>query len=413
MGNLKVDYNGKTLINTSVDNAYILNTSDKYMEDDVTLTASDLVSLKVTYNNSTNISQSNANGTWKMSTKGKYMQGDITISETANGVIDVGTITPISVARYCLEGANVGNYALAIGGLIDNNTPSSVVDVYNISLEHSTPPQPLSVARAMIVSSNVGNYTLAMGGSSSQYSSDYFYSTIDAYNSSLTRSSPTQSLSVARTNLAAASVGNYALAMGGETKSLPLGCNTVDAYNTSLVRSTPTNALSSERYSLSGLSFGNYALAIGGAFGNNTVDVYNTSLTRSQADSLSEGRSIPATTNVGNYALIAGGVGNSTAGSSVIDVYNASLTRLTPMNLGHLAPSPEAITVGGYAFIIYEYYVEIYDTSLTKISESSIEYSKRNFASAKVGNYALAMGGQKYQSYNYQNDDRTFAWKVT
>ena len=45
-------------------------------------------------------------------------------------------------------------------------------------------------------------------------------------------------LSAARYNLAATSVGNYALFGGGYTGSYS---NVVDAYNTSLTRSTPTH----------------------------------------------------------------------------------------------------------------------------------------------------------------------------
>ena len=52
-------------------------------------------------------------------------------------------------------------------------------------------------------------------------------STVDAYNTSLTRTSPT-ALSEARRNLAATSVGNYALFGGGDNGSGDR--STVDAY---------------------------------------------------------------------------------------------------------------------------------------------------------------------------------------
>ena len=64
-------------------------------------------------------------------------------------------------------------------------------------------------------------------------------------------------LSVARDGLAGATVGNYALFAGGHDHGIK---STVDAYNTSLVRSTPT-ALSQARMSLKGESIGNYAWA--------------------------------------------------------------------------------------------------------------------------------------------------------
>ena len=78
------------------------------------------------------------------------------------------------------------------------------------------------------------------------------------------------SLSEARSFLAATSVGNYALFGGGESSS------TVDAYNTSLTRTLPT-ALSEGRGYLAATSVGNYALFGGGDNGSgdrSTVDAY-------------------------------------------------------------------------------------------------------------------------------------------
>ena len=79
----------------------------------------------------------------------------------------------------------------------------------------------LSEARGGLAATSVGNYALFGGGSP-------FFSTVDAYNTSLTRTSPT-ALSEARGNLAAASVGNYAL-FGGGYKGNSVYCSTVDAY---------------------------------------------------------------------------------------------------------------------------------------------------------------------------------------
>jgi len=83
----------------------------------------------------------------------------------------------------------------------------------------------------------------------------------------LTRSTPT-ALSSARYNLAATSIGDYALFGGGDPASA-----VVDAYNTSLTRSTPT-ALSSARRSLAATSIGDYALFGGGDPTSAVVDAY-------------------------------------------------------------------------------------------------------------------------------------------
>ena len=83
----------------------------------------------------------------------------------------------------------------------------------------------LSVERRDLAGASVGNYALFAGGKSSSG----ITSTVNAYNSSLVRSTPT-ALSQARGNLAGASVGDYALFAGGYTNSSPSYNSTVDAY---------------------------------------------------------------------------------------------------------------------------------------------------------------------------------------
>jgi hypothetical protein len=97
----------------------------------------------------------------------------------------------------------------------------------------------LATGRWSFAAASVGDYALFGGGNDG---SNYI-NTVDAYNTSLTHSTPA-ALSTARRRLAAAAVGNYALFGGGYTGS---ASNVVDAYNTSLTRSTPT-ALSAARY---------------------------------------------------------------------------------------------------------------------------------------------------------------------
>ena len=125
-------------------------------------------------------------------------------------------------------------------------------------------------------------------------------------------------LSVKRERPVATSVGNYALFGGGYGSGyLP----TVDAYDTSLTRTTPT-PLSVARYSLVATSVGNYAL-FGGGYGSgysSTVDAYDTSLTRTTPTAFSVARYIPAATTVGNYALFGGGY-NGTDRLSTVDAY--------------------------------------------------------------------------------------------
>ena len=103
---------------------------------------------------------------------------------------------------------------------------------------------------------------------------------------------------------------------GGITRSS--NSNVVDAYDTSLTRSTPT-ALSQARSYLAATTVGDYALFGGGTGYSAVVDAYDTSLTRTNPTKLSQARRDFAATTVGNYALFGGGYVGSQ--SNVVDAY--------------------------------------------------------------------------------------------
>ena len=91
--------------------------------------------------------------------------------------------------------------------------------------------------------------------------------------------------------------------------------------------------MSEARYNIAATTVGNYALFGGGSITNGrsaVVDAYNTSLVRSTPTALSEARDILAATTVGNYALFGGGNSNYNL-SAVVDAYksNTGNTSLT------------------------------------------------------------------------------------
>ena len=301
-----------------------------------------------------------------------------------------GAITGLSVARNELAATTVGNYAL-FGGGSDSDNYSATVDAYNTSLTRSTPTA-LSVERFQLAATSVGNYALFGGG---RVGTTTYSATVDAYNTSLTRSTPT-ALSVNRTMLAATTVGNYALFGGGYNGYSA----TVDAYNTSLTRSTPT-ALSVGRRELTATTVGNYAL-FGGGYGSSatrfaTVDAYNTSLTRSTPTALSVARESFTATTVGNYALFGGGYELT----NVVDAYNTSLTRSTPTALSVAKQKLAATTVGNYALFgggsgssgTLSATVDAYNASLTRSTPTALSVARYEFTATSVGNYALFGGG--------------------
>ena len=163
------------------------------------------------------------------------------------------------------------------------------------------------------------------------------------YSAELERYGMAAALSAARDSMRAATVGKCALFAGGYSRSV-FGysvSSSVDAYNTSLTKSTPTE-LSCKRCGHAAASVGGYALFAGGSSSYNilfgyddivsSVDAYDASLTRSAAHIIGATAVIGGAA-VGNYALFAGGTVNwpineDNATSDVL-AYDSSLTFTT------------------------------------------------------------------------------------
>jgi len=305
------------------------------------------------------------------------------------GLKNIGTATALSVARGSLAATTLGNYALFGGGLATGY--SAVVDAYDTSLTRSTPTA-LSFAREYLSATTVGNYALFGGGEAGSYSA-----VVDAYDTSLTRTTPT-ALSVARRYMDSTTIGDYALFGGGYLY------NTVDAYDTSLTRTTPT-ALSVARSSLAATTLGDYALFGGGCTSDYAlpetvsavIDAYNISLTRSTPTTLSVARTDTSATMIDDYALFGGGF-DGTAESAVVDAYDASLTRSTPTALSVARRNVSTTTTGDYALFGGGYgggasAVDAYDSSLTRSTPTPLSVGRYDIGATTIGDYALFGGG--------------------
>lgn len=319
-----------------------------------------------------------------------------------------GAATNLSKSAHCLAASTVGNYAIFAGGF--KASPLNTVNAYNSSLSKSNPTS-LSASRFSLAGSTNGMYALFAGGRNTLLSNDII-SSVDAYSPSLTRSSPTV-LSVARTLLAAARAGNYALFAGGTEKGAWAdedqysGLSTVDAYNQSLTRTTPT-ALSFSTYGLAGTSFNDYALFAGGHnadstvyFWNSIVNYYNSSLTRGIATQLSKGSWRLAGAANEKYAMFAGGWNNTYIDTAT--AYDKSLTRIVPGALSAARSDLAATSIG--EFILFAggegksyQAVDVYDSSLTRTTSSNLRAEAAKLASATIGNYALFGGGHNLSS---------------
>ena len=306
----------------------------------------------------------------------------------------VGMATALSAARYDMRAATVGNYALFAGGFTSKSTfgysVGSSVDAYNTSLTKSTPTE-LSCKRCGHAAASVGGYALFAGGASAYKMLGYYsdiVGSVDAYNASLTRSAAHVFGKTAA--IGGAAVGNYALFAGGTTDAQIDSnnvTNSVLAYDPSLTFTIAPD-LSVARADVKGASVGNYALFAGGKADSfcTTVDAYNASLTRTTATALSSTENNSAAATVGNHAIF---VGNTASA----DIYDASLTRTSAAILSVARSGLAATTVGDYAIFSGGGVADFCDASLTR---SSIGTSMTGYdmGAATIGDYALFAGGR-------------------
>ena len=101
------------------------------------------------------------------------------------------------------------------------------------------------------------------------YKSSTYYSTVDAYNTSLTRSTPTE-LSNNISEPPSTTIGNYALFATSKIS---------DAYNSSLVKTTHGKAKFTQ-YIHGAISIGEYALFGGSGAVGGHIDVYDKNLNK-------------------------------------------------------------------------------------------------------------------------------------
>ena len=316
----------------------------------------------------------------------------------------VGTATALSAARYDMRAATVGNYALFAGGFTSKSLfgygVSSSVDAYNTSLTKSTVTE-LSCERCGHAAASVGGYALFAGGAQ-EYKINGFYDSlvgsVDAYNASLTRSAAHVFGKTAA--IGGAAVGNYALFAGGTTDAQIDSNNVISSvlvYDPSLTFTTAP-WLSVARADVKGASVGNYALFAGGNAGSfcTTVDAYNASLTRTTATSLSSTANNDAAATVGNHAIF---VGNTASA----DIYDASLTRTSAAILSTARSGLAATTVGDYAIFSGGGVADCCDSSLTR-STIGTSMTGYGMGATTIGDYALFAGGYSDDSSDTMYD---------
>ena len=251
----------------------------------------------------------------------------------SNGVdVVTGHGLTLSVPRCRLAAASCGNYILALGGYTSgSNNYSNAVDVFKVTesgIEHITDHGlTLSQGRQNLSAVSCGNYILAIGGSGED---QVTFDTIDVFhvtdNGVEHITDHGLSLSYASDSLAAASAGNYVLAMGGLY-------GVTDAVNVFKVTENGVEAvpdhglsLSEPRQYLAAASCGDYIFALGGISGGSiaSIDMFHVTENGVEAVSdhglsLSQARFSLKAVNAGNFILAMGGYNHGYL--STVDVF--------------------------------------------------------------------------------------------
>ena len=261
-----------------------------------------------------------------------------------------------TVLTYSVESPSaggIGGYALFCGGQGSGlGAVYSNIDKYDTSLTKSTLDN-LSYSSYDKFTANIGESHLIFVGGFSYNDADR-YTEAFAYNTSLTRTNATSISTSALFSNGGVSIGEYALFSGFYYSSS--SASTVNAYNASLTRTVATS-LSVDRYNGASASVGDYAVIVGGYYNNTgeryaTCDVYNKSLTRSSGTSLSDVRNALAGASTTNYAVFAGGTPNGSSPLDICESYDSTLTKTIQPNMDNPSFSLKGIGHGKNAFFV-------------------------------------------------------------
>ena len=345
------------------------------------------------------------NGIARKITKGYVGVGGIArLFFSGQNLAYYGAISNLSVGRSYLASSSIQNYLL-FGGGSSGGGRSSVVDVYNTSLNNIGVNDSLSQARNYLTGGSLNNNALFAGGQYVQNYASAYSNIIEGYSSSLTKLSTIDPLSVGRSNILNANVGGYTIFAGGLASSSG-NQNISDCYNSSLTKTTISNLARSGYPGFSG-TLPSYA-AFGGLNSLDVVDLYNSSLTFQEVGNLNMNRVDPGVVVLDNNMIVAGGTLNGVERNYVYALNNSltstSITSLSRAKSGMLCSSlgTYGIFTGGFSGESFYQTVEVYDSSLTKITDPTftISVNRDNGAAGNLNNqFAIFVGGNYGNQY--------------
>lgn len=265
----------------------------------------------------------------------------------------------------------------------------------------------LDKAKSDMASCKIRKYALFSGGECLNDNNFYYYSSVIAYDSSLTRQMASD-LRSSKSGHAGSSIDTCGLFAGGYTGSKYL--SSVDRYDGSLTRSIVT-ALSYERSGLAGAHAGSSYIFFAGGYNSDTsfidkrnksiVDAYEyPTMTKSTVSNLSEGRHDLSGASIGDYALFAGGgvtvLTNFVSGptqSKAVDAYDSSGTKISCDSLSSESGKICSTSIGDYALFACYGKIDVYSTSLTRTNTIALNKNVYPSDGTTVEDYAIFAGG--------------------
>ncbi|MCP3915983.1 MAG: hypothetical protein GY711_10545 [bacterium] len=258
--------------------------------------------------------------------------------------------TTLSVARTGIGGAVLDDLAFFAGGSIPAST--AVVDIFD-ARSRTWSTAALSVPRGQVAATTVGDKVLFAGGQNNGPPS----AVVDIFDGALglPPSDPaawsTATLSTARTQVAAASVGTLAIFAGGRNATAALG--DADIYD-SATDSWSVTALSQARIvdREATATTGTRAYFAGGqvtpgagATMSDVVDIFDAHGGQSSS-TLSTARGYVGATALGNTVIFAGGAGDGFVLQDTVDMLNTGTGQWSSSQLSQPASGLAAAAVG-------------------------------------------------------------------
>lgn len=332
---------------------------------------------------------------YSYTTIGVVSEGVTGTATPVGGIVNAGTLTALSGADQRLAGAAAGNYMIFGGG------SKKTITAYDSSLTRTVPSSSVSEYSAgTFAAASTGNHAIF---SSADWVTGYV-PVVAVYNSSLTRTEYINgNLGYAANEQVGCSAGGRAIFALGHDEDTPMTVPAIFSINDSLTQNTVylDNGwnIRNSRISCGMVSLGNYCLIGPGPYqsststpyqGDNGIDIITSSLTQVRHDT----HSVELTS--ATSAVFASSPTHAIlAGSGTrVTVFDASLTKTTPNNLPHTINDGAGVKLGEYALFANINGIFAYDHALVQTTPEGLSVPRSRLCAVPFENRALFAGGR-------------------